>query len=193
MSKLKGQKNKYERFKKNVNTSRLDSAMVYMYDEKINSIIDELKSVKKKKQILKRANIADIDLENYVGILELMNSVDYNRTNDDNLDKLDEKINKISDEIKNVSGDEWFIVVGGDTTLPLAKFELAKAVAININSKIIKRQNSYRTVICGFKTKEDSELKLQEAKDKINVTSYIVKKSSWCKVLIEGKEYSTCE
>ena len=68
-----------------------------------------------------------------------------------------------------------------------------KAIKINANSTIIKKGNSYRTVLVGYLTKADAEKQLEIVKLKLNSTAYIVKKNSWCSTLENSSECSICK
>lgn len=90
--------------------------------------------------------------------------------------------------------EEWFIIVGGDSTVESAKDELKKAIKINPNSKIIKKGNSYRTVMCGYSNKEDLKEDFNTANTIFSSSKpYVVKRFSWCDNIKDGEEFSTCE
>lgn len=88
---------------------------------------------------------------------------------------------------------EWYIIAGGDTNMDGANFELEKAIKINANSNIIKKGNSYRTVLMGYTTKLDAEKQLLTVRTKINPTSYIVQKSTWCRIIEQTEECLICK
>lgn len=90
--------------------------------------------------------------------------------------------------------EEWFIIVGADTTPADAKNELDKAIKINSNSKIIKKGNSYRTVMCGYKSKEELQMDFTKANTVFASSKpYVVKRATWCDNIKDGVEFSTCE
>lgn len=88
---------------------------------------------------------------------------------------------------------EWYIVAGGDANMDEANFELEKAIKINSNSSIVKKGNSYRTVLMGYATKLDAEKQLLTVRTKINPTSYIVRKSTWCTTIEQTEECLICK
>lgn len=88
---------------------------------------------------------------------------------------------------------EWYIIAGGDPDMDQAKPELEKAFKINGNSAIIKKGNSYRTVLMGYTSKTEAESQLQMVRDKINKTSYIVRKTSWCNSYEKSEECLICK
>lgn len=93
----------------------------------------------------------------------------------------------------NVNTSEWYIVAGGDANMDQANDELNKAIRINKNSTIIKKGVSYRTVLMGYFSKTDAETQLEDVKMKINPTSYIVKKTSWCNSYEKTDECLICK
>ncbi|MDQ6528341.1 SPOR domain-containing protein [Flavobacterium sp. LHD-85] len=90
-------------------------------------------------------------------------------------------------------GLEWFIIAGGDPKIEDADDELKKAVKINQNSTIIKKGNSFRTVLMGYTSKAEAQNQLLEARRQINKTAYIVKKSSWCNSYQQTQECLVCK
>ena len=91
------------------------------------------------------------------------------------------------------SESEWLIITGGDRTFEDAEFELKKALKLNPNSTIYKKENSYRTTMGGYFSKSEAEAMLSLAKKQLNPSSYIVRKDSWCKNIRAGDECLECE
>jgi len=89
--------------------------------------------------------------------------------------------------------EEWLIIAGGDNNLEKATFELSKVSKINRNSSVIKKGNSYRTVLMGYLSKKEAENQLVDVKQKVNKLAYLVRKSSWCKSLEKGPECLICK
>jgi hypothetical protein len=104
------------------------------------------------------------------------------------------KVELFENPLTNINtNEEWYIVAGGDANMDEANFELEKAIKINANSTIIKKGNSYRTVLVGYLTKADAEKQLEIVKLKLNSTAYIVKKNSWCSTLENSSECLICK
>jgi hypothetical protein len=105
-----------------------------------------------------------------------------------------EKVQLFENPLTNINNnDEWYIVAGGDANMNEANFELEKAIKINAHSIIIKKGNSFRTVLVGYSSKTEADKYLKEVKEKINKTAYIVNKKSWCSQLENGNECLICK
>lgn len=88
---------------------------------------------------------------------------------------------------------ERYIIVGTDNTLLSAQDELKKALKISMNSKIVFRENKYRTVILGIFDKDEALRMLSLARVNINSGSYIVFAKSWCNQLTQGDKCMECK
>lgn len=104
-----------------------------------------------------------------------------------------EKVLRFENSLTYIYNNEWYIVASGDKNMLNANDELKKAIKINPNSTIIKKGNSFRTVLVGYSSKTEADKYLQEVREKINKTAYIVNKSSWCKQLENGDECLICK
>lgn len=93
----------------------------------------------------------------------------------------------------NENNSEWFIIAGGNENIDDANSKLEKATKINHNSSIIKKGNSYRTVLMGYNSKLEAESQLQLVKKQINPTSYIVRKFLWCNAIEKNDECLVCK
>lgn len=110
-------------------------------------------------------------------------------------EKNQEKIQLFENPLTNINNnsDEWYIVASGDINMTDANSELQKAIKINANSTIIKKGNSFRTILVGYSSKTEADKYLQEVKQKINKTAYIVNKNSWCPQIENGSECLICK
>lgn len=88
--------------------------------------------------------------------------------------------------------EEYYIIAGGDISIPEAQDELKKALKIHQFSAIIKKGNLYRTVLTDFFSRTDAEKMLSQARKALNSSSYIVKKNNWCKSITQGTECLIC-
>ncbi|QSW91053.1 hypothetical protein J0383_09655 [Flavobacterium endoglycinae] len=88
---------------------------------------------------------------------------------------------------------EYYIIAGGDNLITEANTELSKAVRINPNSAIVKKNNIYRTVLMGYNSNSEALNQLQTVRKQINRSSYIVKKSNWCKSYEQTQECLLCQ
>lgn len=104
----------------------------------------------------------------------------------------DQKIEMFNAPLAVSTESEWYIVAGGDSTIEAANDELAKAIQINANASIIKKRNSYRTVLMGYLQKADAERELVKVKQMLTSTAYIVNKSSWCSSYEKGEGCLIC-
>jgi hypothetical protein len=118
--------------------------------------------------------------------------------------KWSEKLKKVDDYSQKVAlfetpltnsenSAEWYIIAGGDATLEAANYELTKALKINGNSVIVKKDNVFRTVLMGYATMSAATEELKLVKEKINKTSYIVRKSMWCNNLEQMDKFFVCK
>jgi hypothetical protein len=93
----------------------------------------------------------------------------------------------------NNESSEWFILAGSNSNLETAKLELNKVLKVYPNTVIIKNRGVYRIVLRGYYAKSEAEKMLEEVKSKINLTSYIVNKNSWCKNIEETEDCFICK
>lgn len=111
-------------------------------------------------------------------------------------DSIQNKINQYLQPLTANSfstGSEWLIITGGDRSYEEAEFELNKALKLNPNSTIFKRENSYRTAMGGYFSKSEAEAVLVIAKKQLNASAYIVKKDIWCKNPVIGEKCLECQ
>lgn len=71
LKKLRRAKGKYQKYKEG--DTKIDMAMVSIYEEKIASVLDEMKVIKDRKAKLVNANIYNGDLDRYVKLLLVLN------------------------------------------------------------------------------------------------------------------------
>lgn len=88
---------------------------------------------------------------------------------------------------------EWFILAGSNSNLEEAQTNLKKVLKTYPNAVIVKNRGVYRIALNGYYKKSDAEKMLEEVKGKINSTSYIVNKDSWCKNIQETEECFICK
>ena len=88
---------------------------------------------------------------------------------------------------------EWFIIAAGNNDIGGANINLEKAVKINPNSTIIKKEGSFRTVLMGYLSKAEAESQLEKTRNEINPQSYIVRKATWCNTIERGSECLICK
>jgi len=88
---------------------------------------------------------------------------------------------------------EWFIIAAGNNDIGGANINLEKAIKINPNSSIIKKENSFRTVLMGYLSKAEAESQLEKVRNEVNPKSYIVRKSTWCNTIERGSECLICK
>ncbi len=97
---------------------------------------------------------------------------------------------------------DWAIVIGADSNVEQAKWEVQEAKNTNIwkslkdkEMKIFKRGGWFRTVITNFTTKEDAEKNLDEIQKQIRGSSYIINLQSWCPPgnRTEPNDYTECK
>lgn len=75
----------------------------------------------------------------------------------------------------------WTIVAGGDANLEGAAYEKTKAQKAGYDSVgIWLRNNSYRTCIGRFSSKNKAVESLFDVKERLNNSSYVVRMDSWC-------------
>lgn len=87
------------------------------------------------------------------------------------------------------SNYRYYIIVSGDSNLEEAKFEKNKFQ--NFNSKIIYRNNSFRTII-EFANYQNAVEYLMSIKPKI-ADAYLVNAITWCPNLVLKEGYYECE
>lgn len=71
LKKLRRAKGRYQKYIKG--DTKIDTAMVTIYEEKINSVIKEMEIIRDRKENLLNANIYNGDLERYVKLLMILN------------------------------------------------------------------------------------------------------------------------
>jgi hypothetical protein len=128
--------------------------------------------------------------------LELKNDTMVNITKQQSIKREENqvKVQLFENPLTNINNnDEWYIIASGDANMDDANYELKKAIKINANSKIMKKGNSYRTVLVGYSSKTEADIYLQEVKEKINKTAYIVNKNSWCHQIENSNECLICK
>ncbi len=111
--------------------------------------------------------------------------------------EVQEKINQFEKPLASATLNteesvEYYIIAGGDISIPEAQDELKKALKIHQFSAIIKKGNLYRTVLTDLFSRTDAEKILSQARKVLNSSSYIVKKINWCKSITQGTECLIC-
>jgi hypothetical protein len=85
-------------------------------------------------------------------------------------------------QVEAITEQRWGIVIGGDTTLSSAQYEVYTATNKH-NYKMVKvyfRQSYFRTVIEGFSTKESADRANISVGTRIRDSSYVVNLNNWC-------------
>ena len=110
------------------------------------------------------------------------------------LEYLNNKIEQIEIELKselklpNTKPERYYIIVGGDKTLDEAKYERNKYS--DFTTKIIYRNNSYRTVV-EFTTYEAAIQNIKKIRS-LKDDAYLVNAAKWCSNMIAKGDYYEC-
>jgi tetratricopeptide (TPR) repeat protein len=89
------------------------------------------------------------------------------------------KIAEFKNPISTRENTEWWIIAGSYRTVDEAKNEINKAIEINPNALIIKKDDAFVIVLKGYSNIRKPKNLLDEVREKINENAYMVKKDEW--------------
>lgn len=88
--------------------------------------------------------------------------------------------------------DEWLIIAATDDSLAAAQDQLRKAQTITPNAKIVKKGNSYITVIRSFMSGAEALSLLPRVKQAVRSDAFMIAAKDFCKSFSDNNEYLEC-